>query len=694
MKKLLCVILALFTICAVLPFSASAISYTYNVQEEAQLMSDAVTVESYVDWFYAGCPEWNEPTDIATDSDGKVYICDAAGNNVIVLDSKFRFIKSIETLKISEGSDKLVSPQGVYVDEYKNIYIADRGNNRVIVCNIDGVVSRVITVDAKKVYLENFVFEPLKVAADKWGNTYVLAKNVYEGLLQFDSADNFIGFVGSNEVKPSIIDILWKKIATKKQREQYTKTVPVEFDNIDIDADGFVYTVTASISNSPESAENVRKQTAKGSNILKTSELFGNVVGDFEFPLTWDVKATVKGSSAFKDVSASQSYGFSCLDSNHGRVFVYNENSDLLFAFGGIGTVEGTFQKPVAITSYEDKIMVLDSQTKGITVFEFTDYGSSILEAQQSYIDGDYKESEKRWKAVLTQNSNLAIAYAGLAKTYIMQGEYSDAMYYAKLGNDQTTYSKAFKFYRQEQLSKYFFPLIVAVAVLAVVAVIAVYLLKKRKANKISAPSPVLSGLKFSGFVMTHPFKGFWDMSHERKGNIVSVIIIYAIYVLVSICSEQYSAFLFTDVRKEFNLITALCTAIVPVLLWCVCNWSVTTLTDGDGKPVEIAMATAYALVPFVLFTAISIPLTYVFTKEEAMFITIIKLFGIVWTAFLLLVSNITVHDFTLPKAIGTIVITIVGILIVIFLALLVFNLVQQMAYFIISIYNQLVIRL
>jgi len=694
LKRLLCIILAVITICAVLPFTASAISYTYNVRGEAQLMSDAVSVENYVDWFYAGCPEWNDPTDIATDNDGNIYICDAADNCIIILDSKFKFVKSIKNITISKGSNKFVSPQGVYVDEYKNIYIADSGNNRVVVCDYDGKVSRVITIDSKEVYIDNFVFEPLKVAADKWGNTYVLAKNVYEGLLQFDRNNNFIGFVGSNEVKPSIIDILWKKIATKKQREQYTKTVTVEFDNLDIDSDGFVYTVTASISNSPESTENVRRQTAKGSNILKKSDLFGSVVGDFEFPLTWDVKATVKGSSAFKDISASQGYGFSCLDMNHGSVFVYNENSDLLFAFGGIGTVEGTFQKPIAITSFEDRIIVLDSLTKGITVFKFTDYGNSILAAQQFYIDGNYDESERRWKEVLTQNSNLAIAYAGLAKTYIMQSRYSDAMYYAKLGNDQTTYSKAFKFYRQEILSVYFFPLLIVIAFLAIVAVVAVYLVKKRKVKKVATPNPVLGGIQFSGFVMTHPFKGFWDMNHEHKGNIISVIIIYIAYVLVSICSEQYSAFLFTDVQSEFNLITALCTAIVPVLLWCVCNWSVTTLTDGDGKPLEIAMATAYALVPYMLFTAVSIPLTYVFTKEEAMFITIIKLFGIVWTAFLLLVSNITVHDFTLPKAIGTIVITIVGILIVIFLALLVFNLVQQMAYFIISIYNQLIIRL
>ncbi len=693
MKRVLAVLLAVVLLCCGLSLSTSAASYTYNIRSEAQQISDAVTVEAYVDWAYAECSEWGEPTDIAVDYEGRLYVVDSKNNCIMVFSNDYKLIKTINEFKMPDGEmSKINAAQGIYVDEYKNLYIADTANGRVIVCDSNGVVNRVIIVTKDEVYLENFTFEPLKVTADSYGNAYILAKGVYDGLLQIDSNNNFIGFVGSNEVEVNIIDVLWKKIATKRQREQYSKTVPVEFDNIDIDADGFVYTVTAAISNEPQSAQNVRKQTAKGSNILKTSELFGNVVGDMQFALTWDTKATVTGSSTFNDITAAQSYGFSCLDMNHGRVFVYNENSDLLFAFGGIGTVAGTFQKPVAITSFNDKIMVLDARTKGITVFKFTDYGKSILDAQQSYIDGDYEECVSRWKAVLTQNSNLSIAYSGLAKAYIVQGKYSDAMNYAKLGNDQTTYSKAFKYYRQEMLSKYFIPLLAVIVIITIGILIMRYFLKKRAS--VTVGHQVINGIKFSRYVMTHPFKGFWDMTHENKGNMLSAAIIYFAYVISSICSDQYSAFIFSDVKSDFNLLTSLCTAIVPVFLWCVCNWSVTTLTDGDGKPSEIAMATAYALVPYILLNTLCIPLTYFLTEEEAIFITVIKIFAIAWTAFLLLISNITIHDFTLSKAIATIAITIVGILVVIFLTLLVFNLVQQMAYFIISIYNQLVIRL
>ena len=115
---------------------------------------------------------------------------------------------------------------------------------------------------------------------------------------------------------------------------------------------------------------------------------------------------------------------------------------------------------------------------------------------------------------------------------------------------------------------------------------------------------------------------------------------------------------------------------------------------EGDGTPKQIVMATSYALVPFTLANILCIPLTYFLTEEESMFMTVLMLFGIIWSGFLLLTAVITVHDFTLMRAIGTIIITLIGIAIVIFLFLLVFNLVQQMAYFVISIYNQLIIRL
>ena len=32
----------------------------------------------------------------------------------------------------------------------------------------------------------------------------------------------------------------------------------------------------------------------------------------------------------------------------------------------------------------------------------------------------------------------------------------------------------------------------------------------------------IVKGLRYSTYVIFHPFKGFWDLKHEKKGNLES----------------------------------------------------------------------------------------------------------------------------------------------------------------------------
>ncbi|MGO4843943.1 hypothetical protein AB4144_67850, partial [Rhizobiaceae sp. 2RAB30] len=39
----------------------------------------------------------------------------------------------------------------------------------------------------------------------------------------------------------------------------------------------------------------------------------------------------------------------------------------------------------------------------------------------------------------------------------------------------------------------------------------------------------------------------------------------------------------------------------LPFILFCVANWSLTTLMDGEGKFLEIITAVGYSLLPFII---------------------------------------------------------------------------------------------
>ena len=678
--KLLCSFVILFTmILSILTVSAE--SYNYNYEKVAVKSPDVATVYTVLNDL-----DLNNPSDIAVDSNGYLYIADTDGKRIVVLDREHKFLHEIK----KAGKENLNTPTGIFIDENDNLYISDMKNEKIIVCDKKGKLIRTITATAEEVYAFDFVFAPKKACADEQGNTFVISDGVYDGLMQFDKKGKFVGFVGANEVNVGLWDLIWKNLSTKSQREKSKKDIPTEFDGLDIDPEGFVYTVTSTIEQTnPEAGDPVRKQTALGINIIKPGTVTGKPIGDIEFPY-WNKDAMIEGASSFIDVAVSD-YGYLCLDNKRGRIFCYNENNDIMFILGGYGAKKGCFTKPVAIEVFEDKIFVLDNQNESITVFNLSDYGKFIIDAQQQYIDGEYGASAKSWKQVLTLNSNSSLAYVGLGKVYLMQGNYTEAMKYLKLGGDKEFYSKAFGLRSQELIAD---NLIYIFAFIIILIIALIFWLKLRNKNKKTSPLNKYDwykGFKYGFYIMIHPFDGYWDMTHEKKGCMKSGIIIYILYIFSWIFEGQFTGFLYSS-QSEFELIKTLGIAVIPVVLWCLCNWAVSTLLDGEGKPSAIVLSTAYALLPYMIVKYVSVVLSNMLTLEQSMFIIIPTAFALIWTAFLLFSSVVTIHCYSAKQAIGTILLIIFAMAIVLFLAILVINLVQQMAYFVISIYSQLII--
>ncbi|WP_020619984.1 Yip1 family protein [Paenibacillus daejeonensis] len=196
--------------------------------------------------------------------------------------------------------------------------------------------------------------------------------------------------------------------------------------------------------------------------------------------------------------------------------------------------------------------------------------------------------------------------------------------------------------------------------------------------------------------LIVRPFNGFWDMKyeHERRGNLIAAWVILALLALTMILQSQYSGFLvnFTN-PKYLNSLMELMYVVVPVLFWCVANWSLTTLMDGEGKFVEIFMATCFALVPLVLIQFPWIWLSNYITLQETAFYYFSGSIAVVWCLFLLFVGNMTVHQFSPSKTLVTMALTVLAMGFMAFLCLLFFSLVQQIVSFVSTIYQELSLR-
>ena len=120
--------------------------------------------------------------------------------------------------------------------------------------------------------------------------------------------------------------------------------------------------------------------------------------------------------------------------------------------------------------------------------------------------------------------------------------------------------------------------------------------------NKKEGFTHYLGTLKYALYVITHPFDGFWDLTHEKRGSIAAANTILFLTLLVRIMKLQFTSFVFLQVYWEgINILLYLASVLFPLALWCVGNWGLTTLFDGKGTLKQIYMATCYGLTPYPL---------------------------------------------------------------------------------------------
>lgn len=202
--------------------------------------------------------------------------------------------------------------------------------------------------------------------------------------------------------------------------------------------------------------------------------------------------------------------------------------------------------------------------------------------------------------------------------------------------------------------------------------------------------------LKYPLYLIVHPFNGYWDLKyeHSRKLNLVLSFVIMALLVMTNVLGSQYSGFLVNIYNPEyFNSLMEITYVVVPIIFWCVANWSLTTLMDGEGKFVEIFTSTCFALIPLIIINFPWIWLSNVISIQETAFYYFCKTAAVFWSMYLLFIGNMTVHQFSPTKTIATILLTVVAIAFMAFLCLLFFSLLQQIISFITVVYQEIVMR-
>lgn len=204
-----------------------------------------------------------------------------------------------------------------------------------------------------------------------------------------------------------------------------------------------------------------------------------------------------------------------------------------------------------------------------------------------------------------------------------------------------------------------------------------------------------LISLRYSFHVIFHPFDGFWDLKREGRGSIQAALTIVALTILTYTVQKQNTAFLFNFNRlKDLNVMVDIITVLMLYVLWCISSWCLTSLMDGEGTLKDIAIATAYAVVPIVLINLPLVAISHMITADEGAFYNTFQMISYIWAGGLLLFSTMITHQYSMKKTILTIICTIVGMGIILFIGLLFFSVIQQIISFVLILYKELKFRM
>ncbi len=195
-------------------------------------------------------------------------------------------------------------------------------------------------------------------------------------------------------------------------------------------------------------------------------------------------------------------------------------------------------------------------------------------------------------------------------------------------------------------------------------------------------------------YILLHPIAGYEGMKRDGEGKLYVAVLFVGLLSLYSVVSFNALGMIVNPNNpQDFNSIKQILFIIIPVFLFMIGNWSVTTLFDGKGSLKEIFMMLGYALFPFVVLSFPNLVFSNFITLEEAQFYYMIQNVGLFLSGYMLFFGMINIHEYSVSKTLLTTLVTIIAIGVMIFLFLLFFSLIQQFGSFVYGIYRELALR-
>ena len=719
MKKMTRVFVFMCALLMLLPVIAGAAipyaTYTYSIDGLVLDSPDAYVPSGSAAYNFISMgldKDMSSPSDIEADKAGNIYITDKGNNRIIVLDQYYKVKENgyIENFVNSDGvEDSFNTPMSTFVvddGDFKGLYVCDKGNKRIVVFNPE-TLEYIRTIEQPRSELIDS-YDPISCVVDKYGRIYVALGMTKNGILVMTSHGEFINFIGAPKVAVKGLAAILALIAPAAVQQGNT---PTTYTNLELDSTTgeFVYgtiifpsdyeqnQITGLTSKASDYSP-VRLLNANGTDIMKRNGFFapaGEVAVELNTKVTAANETAPTGVSQIRDISSGPDGVWSIIDSKRSKIYTYDSDGNLLYIFGDKGSQFGNLEKVSSITYQGTNIIVLDEANKSFTVYRRTEYAELLSGAIQLQNQRRYDDAAEEWNKVLARNNNFDTAYVAMGKALYRDGKYEEAIEYFKNAFDIENYATAFKEVRSDFMEKIFL-VVLLVGIAAIYGVIKLFgwMGKVNKKAMVKAgPKTYWEDCCFGLHLIFHPFDGFWDLKHEKRGTIRASLTFLGLTVLAFYYQSIGQGYYFNPQQQTSTIFAQFFSVVIPFALFIIANWCFTTLFDGEGSLKDIFIATSYSLYPIPLFVVISTVFTNVLVGTEAQITTMIVAIAAVWMVILAIIGMQVTHDYSMGKNILTIVATIVGMVFIMFIALLFTSLISKMTSFVSTIVSELSYR-
>ena len=154
----------------------------------------------------------------------------------------------------------------------------------------------------------------------------------------------------------------------------------------------------------------------------------------------------------------------------------------------------------------------------------------------------------------------------------------------------------------------------------------------------------------------------------------------------------QYSGFIFNPNNpEEFEVLFHLLKTFGLFALWVVAGWFVSNLMDSSARLTDLTVVSATALLPYITGVLLHTAASNLLAKEEGGFLTAVQVILILWSAAILIGGFREIHEMSFRGALLSILFTLLGILLILFMALLLWSLFQQVFVFFAQLWDEII---